>query len=165
MILSVEELQPLFDENAVFVSERTQKEEVIKEVSDKLLDMGFVKEKFLENVLLREKDYPTGIDLSVVDPELPNIAIPHTESEFVNVRKVIPVHLDNEIEFNNMIDPDKKLNVKFLFMILNDDPEGQSNILAKIMNFVTTTPLNDLKAFFKSNDTVAIYNFLNKKFD
>ena len=64
-----------------------------------------------------------------------------------------------------MIDPDKKLNVKFLFMILNDDPEGQSNILAKIMNFVTTTPLNDLKAFFKSNDTVAIYNFLNKKFD
>ena len=165
MILSVEELQPLFDENAVFVSKRTQKEEVIKEVSDKLLDMGFVKEKFLENVLLREKDYPTGIDLSVVDPELPNIAIPHTESEFVNVRKVIPVHLDNEIEFNNMIDPDKKLNVKFLFMILNDDPEGQSNILAKIMNFVTTTPLNDLKAFFKSNDTVAIYNFLNKKFD
>lgn len=86
-MLSVEELQSLFDENAIFISKSTQKEDVIKEISDKLLKMGFVKEKFLENVLAREKDYPTGIDLSVVDPELPNIAIPHTEAEFVNVRK------------------------------------------------------------------------------
>ena len=129
-MLSVEELQSLFDENAIFISKSTQKEDVIKEISDKLLKMGFVKEKFLENVLAREKDYPTGIDLSVVDPELPNIAIPHTEAEFVNY-----------------------------------DPEGQSNILAQIMNFVTTTPPNDLKTFFKSTDTGAIYNFLNKKFN
>ena len=164
-MLSVEELQSLFDENAIFISKSTQKEDVIKGISDKLLKMGFVKEKFLENVLAREKDYPTGIDLSVVDPELPNIAIPHTEAEFVNVRKVIPVHLDNEIEFNNMIDPDQKMKVRFLFMILNDDPEGQSNILAQIMNFVTTTPPNDLKTFFKSTDTGAIYNFLSKKFN
>ena len=96
---------------------------------------------------------------------MPNIAIPHTEAEFVNVRKVIPVHLDNEIEFNNMIDPDQKMKVRFLFMILNDDPEGQSNILAQIMNLVTTTPPNDLKTFFKSTDTGAIYNFLSKKFN
>ena len=83
----------------------------------------------------------------------------------MNVRKVIPVHLDNEIEFNNMIDPDQKMKVRFLFMILNDDPEGQSNILAQIMNLVTTTPPNDLKTFFKSTDTGAIYNFLSKKFN
>lgn len=163
--MSVKELQPLFDRDSVFISDRDQKEEVIGEVSSRLQDMGLVKDKFLENVLLREKDYPTGIDLSVVDPELPNIAIPHTEAEFVNVRRVIPVHLNREIEFRNMINPEQELKVSFLFMILNDDPEGQSNILAQIMNFVTTTPVNELKTFFKSADTEAIYNYLSKKFN
>lgn len=163
--MSVKELQPLFDKESVFISDKCRKEDVISEVSAKLQEMGLVKDKFMENVLLREKDYPTGIDLSVIDPELPNIAIPHTEAEFVNVRRVIPVHLNNEMEFKNMINPDQSLKVKFLFMILNDDPEGQSNILAQIMNFVTTTPVNELKTFFKSADTTAIYNYLVKKFN
>ena len=163
--MSVKELQPLFDKESVFISDKCRKEDVISEVSAKLQEMGLVKDKFMENVLLREKDYPTGIDLSVIDPELPNIAIPHTEAEFVNVRRVIPVHLNNEMEFKNMINPDQSLKVKFLFMILNDDPEGQSNILAQIMNFVTTTPVNELKTFFKRADTTAIYNYLVKKFN
>ena len=162
--MQTEKEEPLFVEDTVYISSKTTAEEVIKEISDKLLEKGLVKPEFYENVIGREKDYPTGIDLGVVNEDLPNIAIPHTEGEFVNVRRVIPVHLENPVTFKNMIDPSSSMEVKFLFMILNNDPEGQSNILAQIMNFCTTTSANDLGTFFKSTDTKAIYQFLNRSF-
>lgn len=156
--------EKLFAEDNVYISSKTTAEEVIQEISDKLLADGLVKPAFYENVIGREKDFPTGIDLNVVNESLPNIAIPHTEGEFVNVRRVIPVHLEHPVTFKNMIDPSASMEVKFLFMILNNDPEGQSNILAQIMNFCTTTNANDLGAFFKSTDKKAIYEFLNRSF-
>lgn len=163
--MQTEKEEPLFVEDTVYLSSKTTAEEVIKEISDKLLSEGLVKSAFYENVIGREKDYPTGIDLSVVDESLPNIAIPHTEGEFVNARRVIPVHLEHPVTFKNMIDPSSSMEVKFLFMILNNDPEGQSNILAQIMNFCTTTSPNDLGTFFKSMDTSAIYKFLERSFE
>lgn len=162
--MQTEKEEPLFVEDTVYISSKTTAEEVIQEISDKLLEKGLVKPDFYQNVIGREKDYPTGIDLGVVNEALPNIAIPHTEGEFVNVRRVIPVHLEEPVTFKNMIDPDSSMEVKFLFMILNNDPEGQSNILAQIMNFCTTTSVNDLEAFFKSTDKSAIYEFLNRSF-
>lgn len=111
-----------------------------------------------------EDKYPTGIDLSVVSPEYPNVAIPHTESEFVKERKVVPIKLKHPIAFNNMIDPSQEFEVSFLFMILNDDPEGQSNVLAQIMDFINKTPQNQLMTFFKSTSEDAIYSFLKSKF-
>ncbi len=162
--MQMEKEKALFVANNVYNSSKTTAKEVIKEVADKLLADGLVKPAFYENVIEREKDYPTGIDLSVVNNNLPNIAIPHTEGEFVNVRRVIPVHLEHPVTFKNMIDPSSSMEVKFLFMILNNDPEGQSNILAQIMNFCTTTSVNDLETFFKSTDTKAVYQFLIRSF-
>lgn len=113
----------------------------------------------------REQNFPTGIDLSVVDPELPNVAIPHTEGEFVNIRRVIPIKLLKPIKFFNMIQPDQELEVKFMFMILNNDPDGQANILAQIMNFLTATSKENLKEFFEMQEPKEIFDFLNNNFE
>ncbi|MGH2066973.1 PTS sugar transporter subunit IIA, partial [Aerococcus sp. L_4] len=51
-----------------FISHATTSEEVLKEIGLKLLKKGLVKEKFIENILEREQNYPTGLDLSVIDP-------------------------------------------------------------------------------------------------
>ncbi|KRN62131.1 PTS system iia component [Pediococcus inopinatus] len=146
------------------MSDATSRADVFKTVADDLYKKGHVTADFLKNLNEREDKYPTGIDLSVVSPEYPNVAIPHTEAEFVKERKVIPIKLKNPIAFNNMIDPSQKLEVNFLFMILNDDPEGQSNVLAQIMDFISKTPQNQLLTFFKSNTEEAIYSFLQSKF-
>lgn len=162
--MSLLEKKELFVVKDTFVSDQKNKEDVFKEVFSKLSAEGLVKPEFLENLLLREKNFPTGIDLSVVDPDLPNVAIPHTEGKFVNVCQVIPIKCKNPITFYNMIEPQKKIEVSFLFMILNNDPEGQSNILAEIMDFLTTTSKNSLKAFFKADEDIVIFNFLNNNF-
>ncbi|MFT8728215.1 MAG: PTS sugar transporter subunit IIA [Liquorilactobacillus ghanensis] len=163
--MEIEKNQLLFAKNDIFVSQFSTQKEVFEEISQALLDEGLVKKEFLENLMNREQNFPTGIDLSVVDPELPNVAIPHTEGEFVNIRRVIPIKLLKPIKFFNMIQPDQELEVKFMFMILNNDPDGQANILAQIMNFLTVTPKENLKEFFEMQEPKEIFDFLNDNFE
>ncbi len=159
-----EKEQSLISLDTCFVSNGETQEEVFKEISKQLYDMKFVDDKFLDNLCEREKEYPTGIDLQVLESGLPNIAVPHTEPEFVFTRRIVPVKLTRDVEFHNMIDPQDSFKVRFLFMILNDSPEAQTNILAQIMDFITQTNPDELKSLFDSTDKEEIYKYLSKKF-
>lgn len=158
-------IDSLFDSKIVYVSSGTTRQEVFKEVANDLVAKGYVKETFLDNLNSREDAYPTGMDLSVVGPQYPNVAIPHTEANFVYKRRIVPVKLENPIEFHNMIDPSQTMEVRFLFMILNNDPEGQANVLAEIMDFLTQTPWEKLSTIFESDSPEEIYHFLRTNFN
>lgn len=159
-----EEMNSLFLPDAIFLSEETTKKAVFEDIAKQLVEKGLVKETFLENLIKREESFPTGMDLSVVDKSLPNIGIPHTEGEFVNTRCVIPVKLMTPVSFNNMINPSDSLEVSFLFMILNNDPGAQTNILSDIMGFISTVDPEQLNEFFNYTDKDKIYQFLQEKF-
>lgn len=151
-------LKDLIDKKYVFVSDAEDKNEIFEQINEVLYEDGLVTDEFLQMVKEREENYPTGMDMSVVDGVSYNIAIPHTESYAVNTSKVIPIGLKNEVSFNNMIEPDQELKVKFVFLILNDGSDEQTNILAQIMDFVTQTDnINDL---FEMEDREKIYSFI-----
>lgn len=151
-------LKDLIDKKYVFVSDAEDKNEIFEQINEVLYEDGLVTDEFLQMVKEREENYPTGMDMSVVDKVSYNIAIPHTESYAVNTSKVIPIGLKNEVSFNNMIEPDQELKVKFVFLILNDGSDEQTNILAQIMDFVTQTDnINDL---FEMEDREKIYSFI-----
>lgn len=154
----------MFQKDLVFTSNGDTSTEVFTEIAEQLLAKDLVKPEYLENLIKREASFPTGMDMKVVNPELPNIAIPHTEVEFVKTSAIIPVKLTNPIRFNNMISPDDELEVGYLFMILNNDPNSQAGMLANIMDFMVTTDSNDLKNFFATSDTQEITDFLNSHF-
>ncbi len=148
--------------DTVFVSRQSTLEDVFQEVSQKLLDKKFVTDDFFDSVLKREMEYPTGLDLKPINEELPNIAIPHTESKYVKTTRIVPVKLMKPIKFSNMINPEESLNVSFLFMILNADETAQAGLLADIMDFINSKDLDELLHLFNSNDAKEIYNDLNK---
>lgn len=154
----------LFSEDCVFISSQSTKETVIKEVGAKLLQKNLVTNEFVEQVLEREKSYPTGIDLKVLQTDLPNVAVPHTEAVYVKTRMIVPIKLTAPMRFYNMIDPQKSMDVCFLFMILNNQADEQANVLAAIMDFITQTDAAEMKQFFALNDTAKIYDFLTEKF-
>ncbi|MBN7276803.1 PTS sugar transporter subunit IIA [Lactobacillus acetotolerans] len=154
----------LFAPDAVFVSNGKNSKDVFQEVYDKLLEKDYVKPEFLFEIIKREEDYPTGIDTSPISKDLPNVAVPHTEGEFVNARLIVPVALKQPVQFKNMIAPDHELEVKFLFMILNNDPEGQANILARIMDFLRATPVSKLKKLFNLTSPKDVYQFMSENF-
>lgn len=155
----------LFQKETVFISKGGNSKEVFQDISEQLQAKGLVKKDFLESLLEREENYPTGIDLSVINNQLPNIAIPHTESEFVNTCRIVPIKLTNSVVFKNMIQPDKELNVSFLFMLLNNSPSEQANMLAEIMDFLNSTDKNKLENFFDLKDERDIYEFLTLNFN
>ncbi|MGY3725583.1 PTS system, galactitol-specific IIA component [Granulicatella balaenopterae] len=153
---------PLIDKETIYISDKMTLQAVFEEISQQLIVADLVTKDFFEHVLEREKEFPTGMDLSVVNPELPNIAVPHTEAEFVKVRRIIPVKLTHQIKFHNMIQPQEVLDAQFLFIILNNDPAGQANILAQIMNFIATTDTEVLKTVLQSENEDEIYTILSK---
>lgn len=157
-------MEDLFRSDCVFISDKTTKEEIFAEVGSALLTKGWVTEDFAAHVIEREKNYPTGIDLEILQRNLPNVGVPHTESMYVKTRMIVPIKLKQDVMFHNMIDPSKEMSVRFLFMILNNDPEGQANMLAAIMDFLTKSDAEALNKVFASEDKETIYTFLTNNF-
>lgn len=158
------EKKSVFAADAVFVSSETNQDELLKNIYDQLLDSGYVKGNFLSHIIEREHRYPTGLSTKTLGTDLPNIAIPHTEGQFVNQRLIVPVALENPVIFHNMIQPDEKLEVKFLFMLLETNPDGQAKLLSQVMDFLAKTPEPELKNFLSFTDPNAIYEYLLQNF-
>ena len=72
-------------------------EEVLGILSDKLYEQGIVKEDYKKNVILREKNYPTGLPL-VHD----KVAIPHTDACYVEETRICVASLKEPVEFGTM---------------------------------------------------------------
>lgn len=157
-------MKNLFFKDTIYVSNKQTQEDVFEEVYQDLLKKQLVTEDFLTSLMERERLYPTGLDLSPVSEVLPDIAIPHTESEYVRTTRIIPIKLKHEILFHNMISPNDHVSVQFLFMILNENGEAQAGMLADIMDFINSVEKKDLCSFFKLEDTEAIYHFLEEHF-
>ena len=139
--------QNLFAPDAVFISNQTKQDLVFKEVYEHLRESGYVKGNFLNHIVEREHNFPTGLDTATLGKNIPNIAIPHTP-----------------VTFHNMINPSQAIEVKFLFMLLDNDPDGQAALLAQVMDFLANTPANELREVFNFTDPSAIYAFLEQKF-
>ena len=150
----------LIEKDLIFKEDFVSLDQAFKCLSKRFLERGLVKKGYLEALMEREKNYPTGIDLTAVSQEFPNIAIPHTESQYCNATKVIVIKLERDIVSKDMMNPDKDLNVKYLFMILNKDGGEQSNILAKIMEFATNK--ENISMLAASDSLDSIYDVVNK---
>ncbi|MDO4670296.1 MAG: PTS sugar transporter subunit IIA [Aerococcus sp.] len=158
------ESTPLFYEDTVFISDAKTQAEMFENVSKALFEKDLVTEDFYQNLVEREENYPTGMDMSPVNKKYLNIAIPHTEVEYVKTTRIVPIKFQHPLTFHNMISPKDTVEAGVAFMILNEDPEGQVNILARIMDFFNRLSEEDALTFFAMDDATDIYNFLTEKF-
>ena len=81
----------------------------------------------------------------------------------MNATKVIPVGLTNKVVFHNMIHPKESLEVSNLFIILNNNPEEQSQILAKIMDFINILDTEEAQALFQASTPLDLYDIIEGK--
>lgn len=118
-----------FDERiALFNVEASSSEEVIKIAADELYKRGIVKENFYEHVMLREKEFPTGLATDKY-----GVAIPHTDSKYVNRSQIEFISLKSPVKFKNMENVSEDVEVTHVFMIAMSKPHEQSEILVKLM--------------------------------
>jgi galactitol PTS system EIIA component len=103
-------------------------DEVIRNISGKLLYAGYVRGTFTDAVLARERDIPTGLPLSGKY----NAAIPHTDVHHVVKSGIGLATLIRPVVFRNMISPEETVDVRLVFVLALDQPKSQIEMLQEI---------------------------------
>lgn len=102
-------------------------EAAIKRTAEELYKFGYVKENFGEHCIIREKIFPTGLDTGIP------IAIPHTESEYVNESSICFLRLKHPVSFNNMEDNEQQVLAHYVLNLAIKESKKQVPMLAKVI--------------------------------
>jgi galactitol PTS system EIIA component len=104
-------------------------EEVITCLGQKLQTYGYVKDTYIEAVLQRERELPTGLEMSHI-----NVAIPHTEAVHVKETAIALATLAKPVPFHLMVEPERTALVDIVFLLAVKDPKEQAALLRKMMS-------------------------------
>lgn len=119
----------LLDRRAVVLHmEAADSTEVIQKLGDRLRELGYVKDDFVEATLAREASMPTGLPLggSV------NAAIPHVDIAYVNRPALALATLKKPVIFRNMVEPEQEVPVQLVIMLALEQPKSQIEMLQQV---------------------------------
>ncbi|WP_156286244.1 PTS sugar transporter subunit IIA [Oceanivirga salmonicida] len=146
----------MFERDNIYLDfEIKNKKELFEKMTTIFEEKNYIKNGYLESILNREKNYPTGLSFGEY-----NIAIPHTYYEFVKEEKIIFIRLKNPIDFVEMGTENNELKVKVIVMLLVNRGENQAEILSYLMDKLGNKENYDILE--KTNDKNMIYKILKK---
>ena len=105
-------------------------EDVMRSVGGALTDQGYGKANYVDALIERETDYPTGLDIDGV-----GIAIPHTAVDYVEKAAIAVARLAQPVTFEEM-GTDGTVDVKLVFMLCVTDPKAHLADLQRIITIV-----------------------------
>lgn len=130
-------------------------DEFLKYISDELLKKGYVKENFKKAIMKREEEYPTAIKT-----EKYNLAIPHTDSKFVNKPGIAFVNFKSRCHFKEMC-TDNDIDVDMAFILLVTDKDKQVVLLSKLMTLFSNNKF--LENLHDENNISKIVELINNE--
>ena len=153
-------LDHFFSKELVFCLEADNQEQLFDQVATLLEEKKVVTDTYRSALIEREKMFPTGLDMEFLGKDLPNVAIPHTDTIHNLTENVVVVRLAKPVTFHNMIAPDKEVEVSLLFFIINNSNSSQTNILAQLMDFFTGN--GHLEALSKITEPEALFQYISE---
>jgi len=112
-----------------------------------LVDEGCVKNTYLEALMGREKEYPTGL------PTQPYaIAIPHADPQHLIKPFVAPIRLKNEIDWCEMATSDVWHKIRLIFVLGFTKGDGHIEMLQLLVDNLQDKKLMDELLNAKSID-------------
>ena len=114
-------------------------EDAIRTVGNRLLELGYVREGFVEATLSREASMPTGLALAGAI----NAAIPHVDVEYVARPALGLATLTREVQFQNMGAPEEAVPVRLVIMMALDEPKSQVAMLQQVAAVLQSPELVD----------------------
>lgn len=141
---------------AVSLSGSSDKE-VLGTMADAMFDEGYVTDEFHNAIIKREESFPTGLPTGEI-----NVAIPHTDPEYVKKPAICLGVLEEPVEFNVMGMDGEKTNVSLLFMLAIKKKEEQLGLLQKLIEACQD---QDVLAILKSGNVDKIDEVLGNLID
>lgn len=144
------------DVDLFFINELSCKDrnELLSHLSTILEDNGNVKESFYQALIDREANFPTGLEAKEV-----NIAIPHADAVHVNKPAIVIAKLKDTIDFNCMIDLNKDIPVKLVFLLAITKPELQVNLLQQLMGLIESE--DKINTILNASESEDVINLLS----
>lgn len=120
----------LLHENLVLLDYESEddRETLLTNLAGVLQREGYVKESYLEAILTREREYPTGLNTPGI-----KVVIPHAAPQHVNQAAILAVKLKSPVTFKEMGNSGKDVEAKLIFMLAVTDPQGHLQTLSKLM--------------------------------
>ena len=153
-------LDHFFSKDLVFCLEADNQEQLFDQIATLLEEKKVVTDTYRSALIEREKMFPTGLDMDFLGKDMPNVAIPHTDTIHNLTENVVVVRLAKPVTFHNMIAPDKEVEVSLLFFIINNSSSSQTNILAQLMDFFTGD--GHLEALSKITEPEALFQYISE---
>jgi PTS system galactitol-specific IIA component len=119
-IVSIEILENI----QVLKLDKKNKEEVLEDLSNAAINAGYAKSGYLEAILEREEEYPTGLHT----PEI-EVAIPHADAEWANAPSLTIGLLEHPVIFKPMGGEGGDVDVEIVFMLTIKEPKQQIKFL------------------------------------
>ncbi|WP_045849889.1 PTS sugar transporter subunit IIA [Domibacillus enclensis] len=114
----------LLDKELIVLQSNAQHySDVFKELGQTMIDKGYANANYIEGLLEREANFPTGIQV-----ETAGIALPHTDASFVKKSKIGLLVLENPVQFGMMGGDGEKVQVNIVFLL--GCSEGNQHLLA-----------------------------------
>lgn len=132
-------------------------EEIIGYLSKQLYQKGYVKEKFEQEVIKMKNVFLTALPTTGY-----KVAIPHTDSEYVNKSVIAIASLKNPVLFNVMGSPKEELPVNVVFLLAIKEKEKQVEIISQLIeNIIKDDFLMEKLA--KSRSVDEIFEIISEK--
>lgn len=122
-----------FDERLCFLKgtlKADNKEQLLKQMAERMYEYGYVKEGFLKSILDREEEYPTGLRLYNTDY---HIAIPHSDPEYVKADAAAAAILEKPVTFHRMDDKEQCVEVSLVILLAIQDASEHMRMLSGIV--------------------------------
>lgn len=149
--------EPMFHRETIFLDvDANSTEQLLDVLGKKMFDLGYVTPEFREAVKIRERDFPTGLPGPICD-----IAVPHTDPEYVKKPFIAVVRTVECIPFIQMATKDQYLKSRLIFMLGFKTGQYQVKVLQVLINrFIKEKKLAQI--FLKENNIDKCYILLQE---
>ena len=130
--------------------------EVFEQLGGILTHEGYTKDSYVEALIAREQEYPTGLDIDGF-----GVAIPHTDVSHVKKAATGVAVLKKPVTFIQMGTDDEEVDVKLVFMLSVENPNAHIDELQKLLAIIQDTAV--LEQLSKAEDAKKIIEIMKEK--
>jgi galactitol PTS system EIIA component len=123
--------QYIYDDLVFLNKEYKDYEDLLFHITETLVSKNYAEKEFKEALIIREKEFPTGLQLDGYA-----VAIPHGGSQYVKQDFISVVTLRNPIFMNRMDDPEESLAIDILFILGFSGSETHLEGLKELMGVI-----------------------------
>ena len=142
----------LFDEKIIAVGMKAgNADDAIRKLGRLMDAAGFVTEDYADDVIARERDFPTGLPTQPI-----SVAIPHADPDNVNIDSIAIAVLKDPVDFVQMGSNGKiQLSVSIVFMLALQDFKRQTAVIRDLIAMIQNKEL--IQKIKNSSTPKAIY--------